>query len=175
LGCSFPADEAYRFEIQEAGEKIATQMKQKGVLNLLGVDFISVKTSNKWKHYALEINLRKGGTTFPYLALQFLTDGIFDPETGLFKLNNGEPRYYYASDNMQKARYKGLTPDDLIDAMVYNQLHFDSTLQHGVVFHLMGALSEFGKFGVTCIGDNPEHAKNIYQKTMEALDRETGL
>jgi len=58
--------------------------------------------------------------------------------------------------------------------MVYNQLHFDSTSQQGVVFHLMGALSEFGKFGVTCIGEHPEQAHVLYDTTMAALDRETG-
>lgn len=175
LGCSFPADEVYRLEIQEAGLKIARNLKQKGVLNIFGVDFISVKSGDGWKHYALEINLRKGGTTFPYLALQFLTDGHYDPETGLFRLINGEPRFYYASDNFHKARYKGLVPDDLIDMMVYNQLHFDGASQQGVVFHLMGALSEFGKFGVTCIGENPERAREFYTATMAALDRQTNL
>ena len=174
LGCSFPADEAYRMDIQDAGQRIAAHLQQKGVLNLFGVDFVSVKSGSQWKHYAVEINLRKGGTTFPYLVLQFLTDGQYDSETGLFRLLNGEPRYYYASDNFQKARYKGLTPDDLIDTMVYNQLHFDSTSQQGVVFHLMGALSEFGKFGVTCIGEHPEQAHVLYDTTMTALDRETG-
>ena len=32
-----------------------------------------------WKLAALEINLRMGGTTHPYLALQFLTGGQLDP------------------------------------------------------------------------------------------------
>ena len=171
LGCSFPADEVYRLEIQEAGLRIARILKQKGVLNIFGVDFVSVRSGNRWKHYALEINLRKGGTTFPYLVLEFLTDGRYDPQSGLFRLISGEPRFYYASDNLQKALYKGLMPDDLIDMMVYNQLHFDSASQQGVVFHLMGALSEFGKFGVTCIGENPERARELYAATMAALDR----
>ena len=156
LGCAFPADEAYRLEIQEAGQRIGNVLGTKGVLNLLSIDFVSVKAESGWKHYALEINLRKGGTTFPYLVLQFLTDGQYDSETGLFRLQNGEPRFYYASDNFQKPMYKGLTPDDLIDTMVYYQIHFDSTTQQGVVYHLMGALSEFGKFGVTCIGEHPD-------------------
>lgn len=173
LGCSFPADEDYRLEIQGAGLKIAKILQERGVLNIFGVDFVSVKSGNGWKHYALEINLRKGGTTFPYLALEFLTDGRYDPETGLFRLISGQPRFYYASDNFQKARYKGLVPDDLIDIMVYNKLHFDSASQQGVVFHLMGALSEFGKFGVTCIGENPERAQELHAATMAALDRET--
>ena len=175
LGCSFPASEAYRMEIQEAGQKIGEVLRQKCILNLMSIDFISVKSGSQWKHYALEINIRKGGTTFPYLVLEFLTDGWYDSKTGLFRLQNDEPRYYYASDNFQKPRYKGLTPDDLIDIMVCNQIHFDSTTQQGVVFHLMGALSEFGKFGITCIGEHPDQAKALYDVAMSALDKETGF
>lgn len=51
---------------------------------------------------------------------------------------------------------------------------FDSETQTGVVFHLMGALSEFGKLGVTCIGDTIEMAHQIYSKTVQALGEETG-
>lgn len=174
LGCTFPANEAYRLDIQKAGQKIGDIMQREGVLNLFGIDFVSVPTESGWKHYAIEINLRKGGTTFPYLVLQLLTDGLYDSETGLFRLTSGQPRFYYASDNFQKPRYRGLTPDDLIDTMVCNQIHYDSTTQEGVVFHLMGALSEFGKFGVTCIGEHPEAAKCLYDTAMTALDLATG-
>ena len=174
LGCTFPADEAYRLQIQDAGEKIGEVMRQKGVLNLFGIDFVSVKSGSEWKHYAIEINLRKGGTTFPYLVLEFLTDGFYDSKTGLFRIHSGEPRFYYASDNFQKPKYKGLTPNDLIDIMVCNLIHFDSTTQQGVVFHLMGALSEFGKFGITCIAEHPDAAKILYDTAMTALDNATG-
>ena len=34
--------------------------------------------------YAIELNLRKGGTTHPYLTLQFLTDGVYDAQRALF-------------------------------------------------------------------------------------------
>ncbi|MBT3200734.1 MAG: ATP-grasp domain-containing protein [Phycisphaerales bacterium] len=173
LGCTFPADERYRLEIQEAGLKIAHALKEKGVLGIWGVDFVSVQSGAQWTHYAIEINIRKGGTTFPFLVLQFLTDGSYDTESGVYRLPDGQPRCYYASDNLQKPRYRGLSPDDLIDIMVYHQLHFDSTAQKGVVFHLMGALSEFGKFGVTCIGENQAQAEEFYQKTMRILDQET--
>jgi len=174
LGCTFPADERYRLGIQEAGVKIAHVLKEKGVLGIWGVDFVSVESGGEWKHYAIEINLRKGGTTFPFLVLQFLTDGVYDSESGVYRLPGGQSRCYHASDNLQKPRYKGLSPDDLIDIMVYHQLHFDSTAQQGVVFHLMGALSQFGKFGVTCIAQDPEQAEELHRRTMRVLDQETG-
>jgi hypothetical protein len=43
-----------------------------------------------------------------------------------------------------------------------------------VVFHLIGALSEFGKLGVVGIGHSPERATQLYRETVEVLDRETG-
>jgi hypothetical protein len=172
LGCTFPADRTYRQDIQEAGMRVANVLKQRGVIGRFGIDFVSVRSGNQWKHYAIEINLRKGGTTLPFLMLQFLTNGEYDVQSGRYYIPTGRSRYYYASDNLQKPIYKGLTPDDLIDTMVYNGLHFHSASQYGVVFHLMGALSEFGKFGVVCIGKSREHAQMLYNHTLSALDGE---
>ena len=48
-----------------------------------GVDFVVVRgTDGQWSSYAIELNLRKGGTTHPYLTLEFLTDGTYDAERG---------------------------------------------------------------------------------------------
>ena len=42
-----------------------------------------------WHSYAIEINLRKGSTTHPFLTLQFLTQGNFDEKEGVFRAPNG--------------------------------------------------------------------------------------
>lgn len=172
LGCSFPAHEAYRLDIQEAGFKVAKILANTGVIGRFAIDFISVKEGEQWKHYAIEINLRKGGTTHPFLTLHFLVNGRYDTKDGLYHLANGERRYYYASDNLQNDRYKGLSPDDLIDISVCHDLYFDQVTQRGIVFHLMGTLSEFGKLGVVCIGHSYEDAKQLYDKTVATLDQE---
>ncbi|MEO1318694.1 MAG: carboxylate-amine ligase, partial [Pseudomonadota bacterium] len=111
-GCRFPANAAYRLEVQEAGLAAAEELRAAGVLGRFGVDFVSVREAEGWRHYALEINLRKGGTTHPFLMLQSLTDGHYDPETGTFRSPSGRPLYYYASDNLAAPQYRGLTPDD---------------------------------------------------------------
>ena len=175
LGCTFPAVADYRLEIQEAGRRIGDILKQHGVIGRFGVDFISVKEDDGWQHYAIEINLRKGGTTHPFLMLQFLTNGIYDVGEGQYYTPMAQPRYYYASDNVYSTAYLGLTPDDLVDLAVCNDLHFNSATQKGVVFHLMGALSEFGKFGTVCIGDSPEQAQDLYQKTINTLEQAANL
>ncbi len=175
LGCTFPADDAYRLEIQDAGMRVAEVLASKGVLGRFATDFVSVpRADGGWDHYAIEVNLRKGGTTHPFLTLRFLTDGNYDMLTGEFYAQNAKPKYYYASDTLQSDRYKGLSPDDLIDISVYHDLHFHANTERGVVFHLMGALSEFGKLGVVCIGDNPQQAQFLYKRTRSVLDEEVG-
>ena len=68
-----------------------------------------------WDPYAIELNLRKGGTTHPFLTLQFLTDGAF---------------------------------------------------------HMMSALGELGRVGLTAVGESQEQAGELYARTIEILDRE---
>jgi PGM1 C-terminal domain len=172
LGCMFPANEAYRLDIQRAGDQVADVLRQRGVMGRFAVDFLSIQEGERWEHYAIEINLRKGGTTHPFLMLEFLTDGRYDKETGLYYTPNGNPRFYYASDNLQSPSYRGLMPEDLIDISVLHQLHFHGATQRGIVFHLIGALSEFGKLGVVCIDESIPQARQAYEKTVNILDVE---
>ena len=174
LGCRFPADEAYRLEVQAEGLKAAQALRDQGVLGRFGIDFVSVPRDQGWRHYAIEVNLRKGGTTHPFLMLQFLTDGGYDPESGLFHSHTGRPCFYVASDNLESPRYRGLAPDDLIDIAACHGLHFHSAAQEGVVFHLIGALSEFGKLGLVSVAGSHERAQQLYDDTVAVLDRQAG-
>lgn len=174
LGALFPADEAYRLEIQAEGMKAAQLLGEKGVLGRFAVDFISVREATGWKHFAIEVNLRKGGTTHPFLMLQYLTDGAYDSATGLFNTPAGEPRYYYATDNLESDCYRGLLAEDLIDIAVRNGIHFHGATQTGVVFHLIGALSQHGKLGAVCVGRSLADAEELYRATVAILDRECG-
>lgn len=174
LGCRFPADPAYRMEIQALGVKAGEAMARKGVVGRFAVDFVSVRTDGGWEHKAIEINLRKGGTTHPFLMLQFLTDGRYDPATGDFLTAAGRPCFYTASDNLESTSYRGLTPDDLIDISVMNGLHFHAAAAEGVAFHMIGALSEYGKLGITCIAGTADRAEELFADTVRVLDRECG-
>ena len=176
LGCRFPADEAYRLQLQDLGLKVGKQLAAKGALERFGVDFIAVQQSEAasgWDLQAIEINLRKGGTTHPFMTLKLLTNGRYDLSTGLFYSQQGRSKYYIATDNLQKERYRGLLPNDLMDIIAHHRLHFDTGTGTGTVFHLMGCLSEFGKLGLTSIGDSPQQAEDIYNKVVKVLDEET--
>jgi hypothetical protein len=173
LGCMFPADAPYRQAIQEAALRIADVLAKQGVLGRFAIDFLTRRCGDRWESSALEINLRKGGTTHPFLMLQFLTDGEYEPETGTYLTRTGRPCFYTASDNLGHAGYRGMTPDELIDIAVSNDLHYDAATQQGVMFHLLGALAPHGKFGTVCIGDSPATADRYFREVNAVLDRES--
>ncbi len=175
LGCRFPADADYRVTLQELGLQIGRNLADKGALERFSIDFLAVRQDEKWEIQAIEINLRKGGTTHPFMTLKFLTNGRYDLSTGLFYSQQGRSKYYIASDNLQKDCYQGLLPNDLMDIIAHHQLHFDTSTETGTVFHLMGCLSEFGKLGLTSIGDSPQQAEEIYNRVVKVLDEETRI
>jgi hypothetical protein len=177
LGCSFPAREDYRREIHQAAVQIGEVLARHGAVSRFGIDFLTWRETpgGPWKMSALEINLRMGGTTHPFLALQFLTGGRLDPETGLFLSWSGQPKYYRATDNLKSEIYRGLLPEDLIDILTEHKLHYSHGTESGVLFHLIGALSEFGKLGMTAIANSREAVDRLYRHTLEVLDREAAL
>jgi len=175
LGCTFPADDAYTGSVHAAGLRVARELASEGVIGRFGVDFVSVRHGDRWESTPIEINIRKGGTTHPFLMLQYLTDGLYDPQTTTYRTPTGRSCCYYASDNLQNAAYVGLTPDDLIEIAVDNDLHFDAAAQRGVVFHLIGALSEYGKLGTVCVAADRAHAERLFHETVAVLNRETGV
>lgn len=171
-GCRFPADAGCRPDVVADAGKVAALLARHGVIGRFSVDFVSVReaAAGARRNYAIEINLRKGGTTHPFLMLEFLTGGGYRSDTGLFMTPLGQPRFYVATDNLESERYRGLTPPDLVDVVVLNGLHYDGATQEGVVFHLIGALSEFGKLGVVCVGASPERAEHLFRRAVEILD-----
>ena len=175
VGCSFPAQDAYRPVIQELALRIGRVLADHGVVSRFGIDFVATRQNSRapWRVSALEINLRVVGTTHPFLALRFLTGGELDQSSGLFHSLSRRVKYYKATDNLQSEAYRGLLPEDLMDILSVHQLHYDQRTESGVLFHLIGALSEYGKLGVTAIANSPAEARELYDRTLAVLDIET--
>lgn len=176
LGCRFPAEADYRLRLQTAALAVGRVLADQGVVSRFGVDFLVLRDSpqDEWRIEAIEINLRMGGTTHPFMALQFLTGGEFDPGSGVFVSPRGQEKFYMATDGLTSPSYRGLLPEDLMEILSQHGLHYRATTETGVLFHMIGALSEFGKVGMTCFGNSPAEAEEIYQWTVDVLDRETG-
>jgi hypothetical protein len=176
LGCVFPADQGYAAKIAGPAMEVGRHLAQRGVLGRFAVDFVTVKDeSGDWTPYAIELNLRKGGTTHPFLTLQFLCGGNYDGERGVFLTPEGLSKYLVATDHLEDDRLKVLTVDDLFDVVVQHGLHFDQSRRTGVVFHMISCLTECGRIGMTAVGDTPEEAWRLYQEAEEVLLREADL
>lgn len=175
LGCRFPAADDYRLAVQEAGAAVGRALAARGVVSRYGVDFMARREAPglPWQLFAIEINLRLGGTTHPFLALRFLCGGGLDPASALYLSATGRHKYYRATDNLHSQRYHGLLPEDVIDFITYNQLGFSHRTETGVLFHMIGALSQHGKVGLTAIGNSHAEADALYQQAIAVLEAET--
>ncbi|MEM7204968.1 MAG: peptide ligase PGM1-related protein [Planctomycetota bacterium] len=173
LGCRFPASPDYRADIIEKALRVGEVLVEQGALGRFSVDFLAVRHPEQdWKCWAVEINLRMTGTTFPFVALQFLTGGSLDAD-GEFRSQRGVPKYYFATDTLSAPAYRGLLPQDFLEIVIHHGLHFRPSTETGVLFHMIGALSQYGKIGVICVGDTPEEADELHRRTREVLDAET--
>jgi hypothetical protein len=171
LGCSFPAHEGYRQKIRDAGLRVGAVLARHGVVSRFGVDFLAFRNApqDEWRITALEINLRVVGTTHPFLALRFLTGGELDPATGQFFSLSGRAKHYRATDNLTSEIYRGILPEDLVDIVSMNALHYNHRTESGVLFHMIGAVSEFGKLGLTVIGNDDAEVDALYRRTIDVL------
>jgi hypothetical protein len=170
LGCVFPADPQYSRLISEPARRIGERLASAGALGRFAVDFVVVKGEDgKWSAYAIELNLRKGGTTHPFLTLQFLTDGSYDGASGRFLTAQGKQKHLVATDHLESDDLRALSVDDLFDAVARHGLHFDQSSQTGVVFHMISSLSECGRVGMTAVGDTPDQAMAVYDRAQRTL------
>ncbi len=174
LGCRFPADDAYRQLLLQQATKIGVVLAAKGVIGRFGIDFlVSRDPGGTWNAHAIEINLRMGGTTPPFHALEFLTGGRLDPTTGLFRCPGGRAKYYAATDNLKSPAYRGLLPEDLFEIVARRRLGYSHATGTGALFHMIGALSQYGKIGMACIADTPDEALALFDRVVRVLDDET--
>ena len=111
----------------------------------------------------------------PMFKAESFPGGSLDEATGLFRSPSGQVKYYRATDNLRSDHYRGLLPEDLIDILTINRLHYSHATESGVLFHLIGAVSQHGKLGMTAIANSRMEVENTYNQTLAVLDRETSL
>jgi pheganomycin biosynthesis PGM1-like protein len=170
FGCHFPADPDYAAQIAGEALKVGRRLAREGVIGRAGVDFATVERNGSWESYALEINLRCGGTTHPLFALTSLTDGAYDPLAGEWRTRTGVIKHYVATDHLDSPAYQSLTPDDLLDVVAEKGLGWDAEREVGVVLHMVSAIAVAGRIGLTAVGDTLDEARQRYYGVKAAVD-----
>jgi hypothetical protein len=139
-----------------------------GVIGHFGVDFFVVPRGGRRLVYLAEINLRVGGTTHPFGMASLVSGGRYDPASGHL-VAGGRAKSYQATDNLKSPALVGCQPQEIIDRVNRLGLGYDRRRRTGATLHLLGALREYGKMGVTCIGDSEEEARQHYREVVAAL------
>ena len=170
VGCRFPAEREYGPAIVQEARKVGGFLAAEGVVGRFGIDFVVARRDGDWAPYAVEINLREGGTSHPYMALWLLTDGSLDEDKARFTTPLGQAKYYFATDNLGDTAYRGIHLGDFLAASTSYGLDWDPRSQTGAVYHMLCSLEPQGRIGVTAIGDTPDQAHEIYLRVAETLN-----
>ena len=162
LGCVFPADPAYAAAIAEPAMVVGRHLAGLGVIGRFAVDFVTVagRRAATWTPYAIELNLRKGGTTHPFLTLQFLTDGHYDGDEGRFVTATGDEKHLVATDHFEDERLRALTAGRPLRRRGDPRACTSTRPgRPGSVLHMMSCVTECGRLGLTAVGDSAEQAQ----------------
>jgi hypothetical protein len=179
-GCINPADDKYRSKIMDMGLKVGKYLAVRGVVGHFSVDFLAnLNSDGSWDVNAVEVNLRQGGTTHPHAMMALLCGGCVCSD-GLFRTNDGEIRTYIATDTFCSPTLKGLSEDQLVDAIecksniLANKIRWNKASAIGVTFHLFKFVERHGRIGFTAIGRTKEEAQSLYNAAVDFLQNVGG-
>jgi hypothetical protein len=155
VGCRCPADPAYAALVAREGQKVAAYLQDKGALGRFGVDFVVARRPDGgWDPYAIEINLREGGTSHPIGSLWLLTGGEYEP-----------------ADMVGEPAWRGMPVAAATAAVRHAGLEWDPEGHTGSILHMLRGLGVDGRISITAVGESPERADEIYEGVLEAISR----
>jgi hypothetical protein len=170
LGCRFPAHPSYAPAISALARRVGSRLAELGVIGRCAIDFVVARDEHdRWRPYAIELNLRKGGTTHPYETLAHLTGGTYDAGTATFTSRVGRPKHYVATDHLEAPALKALGCDGALALARRPELRFNPLTGTGVVFHMLSSLDELGRLGYTAIEDSAEAAAALSERAESTL------
>jgi PGM1 C-terminal domain/Pre ATP-grasp domain len=152
LGCRFPAEPQYAGRITELARRVGAELARAGVIGRCAIDFVVARDRHgHWRPYAIELNLRKGGTTHPFMTASLLCGG---------------GGHYVASDHLPA---DGLSGETAIARLADHGLAFDPRRGAGVVLHMLGAAEPLGRIGATALAPTAVEARALYDRAAELL------
>ena len=173
LGCRFPAEPSYAPMISQLGRRVGHALAGAGVVGRLAIDFVVARDADAdpWRPFAIELNLRKGGTTHPYETLVHLTGGTYDPDSATFLTPGGRAKHYVATDHLEAPQLRALGRDGVLARACAQDIRFHRLRRAGAVFHMLSSLDELGRTGFTAIADSAEEADAMYEDITAELLR----
>lgn len=147
--------------------RVGEILQQEGAVAYYGVDFLNVDGVR----YALEINLRQGGTTHLRAQAMISTGATFDPKSGNFLDEYGKNMFYAGTDGFKDWRLKKLPVFSLLEHFEDCGLKFRRSTRTGVMFHLLDSMNRSGTLGFTAVAGSRGEARALFRQTRIQINR----
>lgn len=167
-GAIFPAHQKSAIGVDTLN--VGEVLREEGAIGYFGVDFLKVNG----KRFALEINLRQGGTTHLRAQAMLSTGATFDPKTGNFVDQFGRNIYYAGTDGLRDKRLQTLPIFALLEHFDDCGLKFRRSKGTGVMFHLLDSINRTGSVGFTAVSQSRAGARKLYNQTRVELSKLLG-
>jgi len=169
VGAKFPADQRrHRQAIADSVTKVGHHLHEKGVVGFFAVDFVSDAEGREL--FAIEINLRQGGTTHARQMAEFALGAKFDPQSG-WLVAGGRPVSYVSSDNVHLSNLTGVETQTVVDVLAARGLLVSSRPGQGtgVMLTMAPLAKEIGKLGLIAYGRSAKEAQALFDDAKAAL------
>lgn len=167
-GSRFPAAPEHSVDVARHARAVGRLLAARGVLGWLSVDFVAGHDDAGPSLTAVDLNLRKGGTTHSYTALQHLVPGTYDERRGRWvAARDGGSRHYRSGDAV--AAPPGAEAADVVAAVETAGLGVDHERGTGVILHMFASLAVHGTVGATAIGRTAAEAERLFDAVPAAL------
>jgi hypothetical protein len=164
-GCEFPAEPPVLAEaIAREAAKVGRRLAAEGAVGRFAVDFVVAAG----RPYAVEINLREGGTSHPHGALELLTGGLYDAPDGVFATPLGI-RSYVATDALVDPHLKGTDGRAVIAAVRGAGLEWDPSTHTGIVLFMLRAVAIEGRVAYVAVARDRSAAEEMASALRSAL------
>jgi len=147
--------------------------RQEGVIGRFSLDFVVVR-SMEMSHTPSDQFEKRAEPPIPFFALQFLTDGTYDPQSAIFNCSERAAKNFSsASDHVESPLYGTLLRTDLFDIDRAAQSALQSTRQTGRRLSYDEGSGRTGRTGLTGSGaTSHEEARDLYARAVAVLNEE---
>jgi hypothetical protein len=167
VGAMYPANKHYRRTVEAMTRKIGRELSKKGVRGRFGVDYIAIPDASGSRVVPIEINVRAGGTTHPFVVAQLLTGAKV--KNGLLRREDGGRVVYNAADHHMVEALKGVDVEELLEYLAEKDILYSEASGRGAVFHLLDAIPTKGNVGYTVIGATQTEARMLEKRLQQHI------
>ena len=163
LGGSYPCDDQFREKIETFSIKVGQKLKELKVFGVVSIDFLISKNkkTNELDYHLIELNIRKGGTTHPFMLSNFAVKSGEHFDAGPPSREFVDNYVYRSNDNFYPCRTRYSCQKEILEKATAEGILFSRKKKEGVIFHLLSSYEETGKVGYTILASSKDRVDQL--------------